>query len=84
MVENEYESLLQGYPTDLRKYLDIIRPQAHDVQTGSYVNVGIANFDSWLTVRAYAIVFKIPLLMCSCCLASKDSLCLWHFIDCDG
>jgi hypothetical protein len=26
MVENEYESLLQGYPTDLRKYLDVIRP----------------------------------------------------------
>jgi hypothetical protein len=24
MVENEYESLLQGYPTDLRRYLDVI------------------------------------------------------------
>jgi hypothetical protein len=26
MVENEYESLLQGYPTDLRRYLVVIRP----------------------------------------------------------
>jgi hypothetical protein len=24
MVENEYEILLQGYPADLRKYLDVI------------------------------------------------------------
>jgi hypothetical protein len=24
MVENEYESLLQGYPADLRKYFDVI------------------------------------------------------------
>jgi hypothetical protein len=46
MVENEYESLLQGYPTDLRKYLDVIRPHARDVQTGSYVNVGTVDFGS--------------------------------------
>jgi hypothetical protein len=83
MVENEYEGLLQGYPADLRKYLDVIQPRAHDVQSGSYVNAGIADFDSWLIVRAYDIVFNIPLLMCSCCLAFKDALCLWHFSECD-
>jgi hypothetical protein len=83
MVENEYESLLHGYPADLRKYLDVIRPRARDVQTNSFVNVGTANFGSWLTVRAYVIVFKIPLLMCSCCIASKYALCLWHFSDCE-
>jgi hypothetical protein len=26
MVENEYESLIQRYPTNLRRYLDVIRP----------------------------------------------------------
>jgi hypothetical protein len=46
MVENEYEGPLQGYPADLRKYLDVIQPRAHDVQSGSYVNAGIADFDS--------------------------------------
>jgi hypothetical protein len=83
MVENEYESLLQGYLTDLRKYLDVIRPRACDVQSHWYVNAGTADFGSWLTVRAYDIVFNIPLLMCSCCLASNDALCLWHFSGCD-
>jgi hypothetical protein len=57
MVENEYESLLQGYPADLKKYFDVIRPQACDVQTGSYVNAGTTNFGSWLTLHDYAIVF---------------------------
>jgi hypothetical protein len=65
MVENEYKNLVQGYPADLRKYLYIIRPRARDVQTSSYVNAGTADFSLWLTVRAYVIVFKIPLLMCS-------------------
>jgi hypothetical protein len=76
MVVNEYESLLQEYPADLRKYLDVIRPRARDVQSSLYVNVGNVNFDSWLTVHAYDIVFNIPLLMCSCYIASKDALCL--------
>jgi hypothetical protein len=83
MVENEYENLLQGYPADLRKYMDVIRPRACDVQSDSYVNAGTADFGSWLTVRAYDIVFSIPLLMCNYCLASKDALCLWHFSECD-
>jgi hypothetical protein len=83
MVENEYESLLQGNLTNLMKYLDVIGPRACDVQSHWYVNAGTADFDSWLTVRAYDIVFNIPLLMFSCCLASNDALCLWHFSGCD-
>jgi hypothetical protein len=79
MVENEYESLLQGYPTDLRKYLDIIWPQARDVKSHTYVNAGKTDFSSWFTVCAYDIVFNIHLLMCNYCFASKDTLHLWHF-----
>jgi hypothetical protein len=46
MVDNEYESLLQGYPTDIRRYLDVIRPRACDIQSHTYVNTGKTNFDS--------------------------------------
>jgi hypothetical protein len=46
MVENEYESLLQGYPTNLRRYLDVIRPRACDIQSNTYVNAGKTDFGS--------------------------------------
>jgi hypothetical protein len=46
MVENEYESVLQGYPTDLRRYLDVIRPRACDIQSNTYVNAGKTDFGS--------------------------------------
>jgi hypothetical protein len=74
MVENEYESLLQGYSTDLMRYLDVIQPRACDIQSHMYGNAGKTNFDSCLTVCAYDILFNIPLLMCSYFLASKDAL----------
>jgi hypothetical protein len=44
MLENEYESLLQGYPTDLRRYLDVIRPRARDIQSKTYVNASKIDF----------------------------------------
>jgi hypothetical protein len=84
MVENEYENLLQGYPTDLRRYLNVIRPRARDIQSHTYVNAGKTDFGSCLTVCAYDILFNIPLFLCSCCLASKDTLPLWHFNGCDS
>jgi hypothetical protein len=83
MVENEYESLMQGYSTDLRRYLDVIRPRQRDIQSYTYVNAGKTDFGSCLTMCAYDILFNIPLCMCSCCLAFKDALCLWHFSGCD-
>jgi hypothetical protein len=46
MVENEYESLLQGYPANLRRYLDVIRHRARDIQSNTYVNAGKNDFGS--------------------------------------
>jgi hypothetical protein len=83
MVENEYKSLMQGYPTDIRRYLDVIRPRQHDIQSHTYVNAGKTNFSSCLTICAFGILFNMPLHMCSCFLASKDALHLWHFSGCD-
>jgi hypothetical protein len=74
MMENGYKSLMQGYPTDLRRYLNIIRPQQRDIQSHTYVNAGKTDFGSCLTICAYDILFNMPLRMCSCCLASKDAL----------
>jgi hypothetical protein len=74
MVENEYECLMQGYPTDLRRYLDVIRPRQRDIQFHTYVNAGKTDFGSCLTICAYDILFNMPLRMYSCCLASKDAL----------
>jgi hypothetical protein len=74
MVENEYESLMQGYLTNLRRYLDVIRPREHDIQSHMYVNAGKTNFASCLTICAFDILFNVPLPMCSCCLASKNAL----------
>jgi hypothetical protein len=83
MVENEYESLMQGYLTELRRYLDVIWPRQRDIQSHMYVNAGKTDFDSCLTICAYDILFNMLLRMCSCCLASKDALRLWHFSGCN-
>jgi hypothetical protein len=74
MVENEYKSLMQGYPTDLRRHLDVIRPRQCDIQSHTYVNAGKTDFGSCLTICAYDILCNMPLRMCSYCLASKDAL----------
>jgi hypothetical protein len=83
MVESEYESLLQAYPTDLKRYLDVIHPRACDIQSHTYVNAGMTNFGLFLPIFAYDIGCNITLLMCSCYLASKNALRVWHFSGCD-
>jgi hypothetical protein len=47
MVESEYESLLQAYPTDLRRYLDVIHPRVCAIQSHMYVNAGNTNCGSF-------------------------------------
>jgi hypothetical protein len=79
MVESEYECLLQAYPTNLRRYLDVIRPRARDIQSHTYVNACKTNCSSFLHIFAYDIVCNINLLMCSCCLASKNALRVYAY-----
>jgi hypothetical protein len=47
MVESEYEGLLQAYPTNLRRYMDVIHPRARDIQSRTYVNAGKTNCGSF-------------------------------------
>jgi hypothetical protein len=47
MVDSEYKSLLQAYPTDLKSYLGVIRPRVCDIQSHTYVNIGKTNCGSF-------------------------------------